>query len=162
MGLLKEFETLDQQREQARQMIPSGCMPILSTLCSFILWFLFFAGNKEWQVLVCAVIFSIIALAGIMSFKRPNAKAQNDLGIMYGEGRGVPQNYYTAFKYFQKAAQKGLADAQFNLGIMYYEGKGVPKNYNIAFEWFKKAAQQGHAQAQNNLSVMYRNGLGVY
>jgi TPR repeat protein len=33
--------------------------------------------------------------------------AQNNLGAMYGEGRGVPQNYVLAHMWFNLAASKG-------------------------------------------------------
>ena len=48
-----------------------------------------------------------------------NAGAQNDLGVMYAEGRGVPQDDAKAIKWFRKAAEQGHADAQLNLGEMY-------------------------------------------
>ena len=44
----------------------------------------------------------------------PNA--QNQLGIHYSEGRGLPQNYLEAKDWFKKAADQGHAGAQVNLG----------------------------------------------
>lgn len=84
-----------------------------------------------------------------------SAKAQNALGIMYTEGRGVPQNFSEAAKWFQKAANQGLPDAEYYLARMYYKGKGVPKNLTQAKKWFKKAASQGHAKAQDELGLLY-------
>ena len=50
-----------------------------------------------------------------------NAKAQNNLGLMYDEGTGVPQNYAEAVKWYRKAASQGDAVAQSNLasGLWY-------------------------------------------
>ena len=49
-----------------------------------------------------------------------DASAQFNLGLMYYDGEGVPQNYKTAVKWYSLAAEQGYADAQFNLGLMYY------------------------------------------
>ena len=55
--------------------------------------------------------------------------AQYKLGVMYHQGRGVPQGFTEAVKWFQKAAEQGLADAQYGLGFMYGNGQGVPRDY---------------------------------
>jgi len=74
---------------------------------------------------------------------------------MYANGKGVPQDYKTAVKWYTLAAEQGVADAQFNLGLMYYEGEVVPQNYKIAVKWFTLAAEQDYARAQYNLGLMY-------
>lgn len=90
-----------------------------------------------------------------------NAYAQNDLGVIYAMGEGVPQNYVEAVSWFRKSAEQGFAIAQYNLGLKYYYGQGVPKDYVEVVKWYRKAAEQGHAEAQNDLGVMYANGNGV-
>src|SRR5512143_870522 len=70
--------------------------------------------------------------------------AQYNLGIMYYNGQGVPQDYPEAVKWFRKAADQGDADAQFILGVIYTLGQGVPQGYAEALKWFRKAADQGH------------------
>jgi TPR repeat protein len=87
--------------------------------------------------------------------------AQFSLGLMYGRGRGVAQDYNQAVAWFHRAADLGDIPAQNNLGAMYSEGLGVAKDYNQAVAWYRKAAEQGDAQAQNNLGSMYNRGLGV-
>jgi TPR repeat protein len=81
---------------------------------------------------------------------RGEAEAQNNLGVMYANGRGVPQDYAEAVSWFRKAAEQGHAS-----------GRGVPQDYAEAVSWFRKAAEQGHASAQHNLGSMYLNGVGV-
>ena len=49
-------------------------------------------------------------------------KAQNSLGAMYYNGRGVTQSYDEAVKWYRLAAAQGLADAQIRLGLMYEQG----------------------------------------
>ena len=46
------------------------------------------------------------------------AFAQYNLGVMYANGQGVPQNYKTAVKWYRLAAEQGLANAQSNLEIL--------------------------------------------
>ncbi len=68
------------------------------------------------------------------------ADAQFNLGLMYGNGHGVPQDYARAVKWYRKAADQGVADAQLMLGVMYGEGQGVPKDYAQAHMWLNLAA----------------------
>ena len=48
-----------------------------------------------------------------------NAAAQYNLGVMYHEGKGMPQDYAKAVRWFRDAANQGNAYAQHNLGVMY-------------------------------------------
>lgn len=80
---------------------------------------------------------------------------------MYEHGRGVPQDYAEALKWYRKAADQGNADAQDSVGSMYEQGKGVPQNYAEALKWYRKAAEQGDSSAQTSLGGMYEWGLGV-
>jgi TPR repeat protein len=54
-------------------------------------------------------------------------QAQNDLGVKYALGQGVPQDEAEAVKWYRKAAEQGDANAQFSLGAMYGIGQGVAK-----------------------------------
>ena len=90
-----------------------------------------------------------------------HAGAQNNLGVMYASGEGVPKGEQRAAAWFRKAAEQGDASAQFNLGNMYRNGQGMPKDEQQAVAWYRKAAEQGDASAQNSLGVMYANGWGV-
>ena len=73
------------------------------------------------------------------------AVAQSNLGFMYAEGQGVPQDYVEAVKCYRLAADQGLADAQFSLGLRYAQGQGVPQDYVEAYAWFSLAAAGGFA-----------------
>ena len=88
-------------------------------------------------------------------------KAQANLGQMYSDGRGVPQDYATAAAWFRKAAEQCSDRAQLKLGFMYYEGRGVPQDYAAAVSWYRRAAEQGEVRTQHNLGSMYANGQGV-
>ena len=57
--------------------------------------------------------------------KQGDVDAQNELGWIYREGKGIAQNDKKAVGYFRKAAKQGHAEAQARLGDMYYEGRGA-------------------------------------
>ena len=70
--------------------------------------------------------------------------AQFNLGVMYAEGRGVPQDEAAAVYWYRLAAEQGLAEAQLNLGDMYAEGRGVSQDEAEAARWYRLAAAQGY------------------
>ena len=92
---------------------------------------------------------------------RGHPTSQLNLGIMYHNGNGVPQNYVEAMKWWRRAAKQGNAMAQTGIGYMYANGEGVPQDYVEAAQWYRLAAEQGFATAQNNLGVLYEYGQGV-
>ena len=115
--------------------------------------------------------------------KQGNAYAQYNLGLMYANGHGVPQDDKTAVKWYRLAAEQGYADAQeyldklllheklksltlaaengdkhasFKLGGMYNGtilGHGIPKDRKMARKWWKLAAEQGHSGAQDIMNI---------
>ena len=85
---------------------------------------------------------------------------RNPLDIGPG-GKRVCMVSDDSVKWYQLAAEKGLADAQYTLGFMYFYGHGVEQDYWKAVVWFQRAAEQGHADAQYELCVCYENGHGV-
>jgi TPR repeat protein len=89
------------------------------------------------------------------------AKAQNMIGNIYSEGRGVPQDSAQALSWYRKSAEQGLPEAQTSLGVMYDIGEGVAKNSEQADAWFRKAAEQGFAPGQYDLALAYEEGKGV-
>jgi TPR repeat protein len=80
---------------------------------------------------------------------------------MYAEGKGVPQDYQEAVKWYRLGAAQGYVLAESSLGLAYEKGQGVPQNYQEAVKWYRLAAAQGNQFAQGNLGVMYANGTGV-
>ena len=97
-----------------------------------------------------------------------NADAQFNLGSMYAEGRGVPQDLEQSAIWDLKAADAGNAAAKmvvgfkcFSLGVRYYNGFGVPQDYKRAAVWYRKAADRGTPVAEFALGGMYEKGQGV-
>jgi TPR repeat protein len=78
-----------------------------------------------------------------------NADAQHNLGVMYGDGDGVPQDDKTTLKWWTLAAEQGDADAQLNLGGMYGKGRGVLQDNIYAHMWVHIAASSGDTDASS-------------
>jgi TPR repeat protein len=83
-----------------------------------------------------------------------NADAQFNLGLMYREGKGVPQDVKEATAWLSKAAEQGQAEAQENLGLSYAKGLGVERDWVQADKWFSIAAASGKESAINNQKVV--------
>ena len=76
--------------------------------------------------------------------KQGYAPAQSNLGVMYENGLGVPQDYKAAVRWYTLATEQGNAIAQYNLGGMYTFGKGVIKDYVYAYMWGNIAETNGN------------------
>ena len=119
-------------------------------------------------LLICLMLFTGSAHAAEDDFdaikkaaEQGNVDAQYNLGFMYDNGEGVPEDDTEAVRWFRQAAEQGNVDAQYNLGFMYVKGEGVPEDDAEAVRWFRQAAEQGHAAAQGMLGIMYTMGKGV-
>ena len=93
--------------------------------------------------------------AAAVSLWRPlavegDATLQYLLGEIHDTGRGVPQNYGEAARWYRLAAEQGHALAQNNLGVMYLRGQGVPQDYVLAHMWFNLAAARWNDPAVEN------------
>ena len=74
--------------------------------------------------------------------KRGDVKAQAQLGWMYETGRGVPQNFFEAAKWYSRAAVQGNGWAQFELGMLYNKGEGVVRDFVLSYMWLSLSASQ--------------------
>lgn len=82
------------------------------------------------------------------------ASAQFNLGAMYDNGEGVPEDDKEAVKWFRLAAEQGDANAQSNLGVMYDNGRGVPEDNIMAYMWWNLAAASGHKSSVENKQII--------
>jgi TPR repeat protein len=87
--------------------------------------------------------------------------AQYNIGVLYDQGLGVPQDFGEATKWYRLAAEAGHVDAQANLGFAYQQGRGVAPDNAEAARWYRLAADQGDVEAQMNLGYFLANGIGV-
>ncbi len=84
-----------------------------------------------------------------------SAAAQFNVGRMYLDGQGVPQDPSQAAKWFERAAEQDYEKAQLNLGAMYGSGNGVKRDYVQAYKWLNICAAKGDGKcvAQRDLVV---------
>ncbi|HAY45856.1 MAG TPA: hypothetical protein DCY55_06180 [Gammaproteobacteria bacterium] len=87
--------------------------------------------------------------------------AHFNLGSSYYSGKGTPQNYKEALKWFKASAEKGNSNAQRALAVMYYRGEGITQDYREAAKWFVVSAEQGNEGAQYYLGVIHYEGEGT-
>ena len=75
-----------------------------------------------------------------MAAEQGNARAQYNLGVMYNQGEGVPEDKAEAARWYRLAAEQGHTGAQYNLGVMYAIGEGIPEEDAEAVRWYRMAA----------------------
>ncbi|MCY3593818.1 MAG: tetratricopeptide repeat protein [Bacteroidetes bacterium] len=92
-----------------------------------------------------------------LTAEQGHARAQKNLGVMYENGHGVPENYQEALNWYRRAAEQGDTTAQRNLGNMYDNGKGVPRNEQEAMRWYELIAEQGDPSDHYSLGMEYMN-----
>jgi localization factor PodJL len=80
--------------------------------------------------------------------------AEFEVGARFAEGKGVPQNFKEAAKWYQNSADKGFAQAEYRLGTLYERGLGVKTDRSRAAAWYQRAAEQGNVKAMHNLAVL--------
>ncbi len=85
---------------------------------------------------------------------------QFNLGLLYLDGQGVPQDLDQAVKWFNRSAEQGYDKAQLNLGALYATGKGVKRDYVQAYKWLNICSSQGNAKcvAQRDLVAKKLSG----
>jgi localization factor PodJL len=84
--------------------------------------------------------------------------AEYEIALRFSEGHGVPQSFEDAARWFERAANHGLAPAQYRLGSLYEKGQGVKKELETARKLYFAAAEQGSGKAMHNLAVLYAEG----
>ena len=85
-----------------------------------------------------------------------HAGAQYNLGLMYANGYGVPEDDAEAVRWYRLAADQGHAGAQHRLGLMYYNGEGVLRDNVTAHMWFNIAGANGAEDGRDNREIIER------
>jgi TPR repeat protein len=76
-----------------------------------------------------------------------NSWAQNNIGVLYFGGNGVPKNYLCALKWQLKAAEQNKSEyAPNNIGKFFENGQGVPLDKYKALEWFCHGGDKSHRE----------------
>ena len=84
-----------------------------------------------------------------------------NLGLMYGEGSGVRQDYAQARRWYEQAAANDDGLGMNYLGRLYLHGHGVRKDYVKARVWIEKGARRNEPVAICSLGELYREGQSV-
>ena len=92
---------------------------------------------------------------------KQDTKAQNQLALLYYEGKGVPEDEGRAAEWMRKAAEGGDAHSEYMLAWFFYNGIGVAQDYVKTLEWAQKAMEKGDTNATVLLARLYRLGRGV-
>jgi hypothetical protein len=74
-----------------------------------------------------------------------SAAAQLNIGLLYLDGHGVPQDYGEAVMWLRRSAEQDNTEAQHELGALYGTGKGVKRDYVQAFKWMNLCAAKGNS-----------------
>jgi TPR repeat protein len=82
------------------------------------------------------------------------AAAQYNLGLMYLDGHGVPQDPAEAVKWFKRSADQDYTQAQHNLGAMYGAGQGVKRDYVQAYKWLNICAAKGNTGCESQRDLI--------
>jgi TPR repeat protein len=97
-------------------------------------------------------------------------EAQINLGMMFENGQGVPQDFKKAIRWYRLAANQGLTKAQeklnsllkisptaqinFDLGVRFETGQEVPQDFREAIRFYRLAADLGHIKAQEKINLI--------
>jgi TPR repeat protein len=121
-------------------------------------------GNKPTSInTISALRIKSFITTFLIIYPNPN------LGFMYKKGKGVKQDDFKAFKFFQKACDLNSGSGCFNLGLSYKEGKlkqPLPEFKSHAF-WENLNALKSSCLTPLpslycfNLGFMYKKGKGV-
>ena len=83
-----------------------------------------------------------------------DATAQFALGARYAIGEDVAQDYSTAARWFDLAANQGHVVAQATLGAYYWSGTGVPQDLDKAYFWSVLAQAGGDEASKYRLAAL--------
>jgi len=86
-----------------------------------------------------------------------DSQAQYELGLFYSQDyeRVVAIDYFEAFTWTQKAAQKNHRMAQRLLAKFYDMGRGTDKDMELTLKWYRSSALLGCKQSQRWMGQMY-------
>jgi len=100
-----------------------------------------------------ALVPALASAAGLpprvqQALARGDARAEERLGALYDQGRGVAPDPALAALLYGKAARRGSGAAQLNLANLYLEGRGVQADPVAAYAWADAAAANGEPGGQ--------------
>ena len=96
-----------------------------------------------------------------------HARAQDRVGVLYAQGKGVKQDYKEAQRWYQMAEKSNLSLARYHLGLLEWQGSLAPRSLEKAYAWCEKGAEglsdaagKGDVEALVALGWMFQEGMG--
>lgn len=87
-----------------------------------------------------------------------DAESLYRVGLYYGTGDVVAQDYEKSRKYMEEADRQGCTKAASALGTYYIYGFGVKKDVQKALSYLERAAKNGYAYAAVEAADIYKHG----
>lgn len=88
-----------------------------------------------------------------------NVSAQFYLGKCYEYGIGMEKNATEAFRYYRRAAERGLPDAMYSIAMFYSNGIVVQRNESRKQEWLSRFEKKGGKCLLPDIVSIYNEGL---
>ena len=86
-----------------------------------------------------------------------HAGAQNNLALLYKNGKGVEQDLEKAFSLFLDAAVHGNVFAMRNVAVCYFNGQGICNDFDFAASWLRTATLRYDGRAMLMLGAIYED-----
>ena len=147
--VIEPKERKNYQLELVEELAAKGIAPAMMDICQRF----FDSGNYDNAE---QVIGYLEAMAG-----KNVSYAMLLLGSIYYTGKGVPQSYKEATKWYEMAAEGLESYGLCNLGYCYFYGRDMDVNYKRAYECFSLSAYMKNPNAMYKLGDMHYNGHHV-
>lgn len=123
------------------------------------------ADEAAWQAFLAANYSQALA-SFLPAAQAGDADAQYAIGVMYSQGKGVPEDLAEAVRWYRLAAERGHDKAAFNLGFLLFQGYAdragnEHQDAAEALKWLAISGERGNAMAQALVGEMYLEGRGV-
>jgi len=149
MIIVEPKEYRDYKKELTDELAAKGIVPAMMDVCRRFFEYKTYE-NAE------LVISNLEKMA-----EKGDSHAMLLLGNIYYTGKGVPQSYKEATKWYETAAEGLEPYGLCNLGYCYFYGRDMKVNYKRAYECFSLAAYMYNPNAMYKLGDMYYYGNHV-
>ena len=127
-----------------------------------LLYYIYVRNESLFVPIILHIGFNALSLFWYRKAVEKGVKgAKANLGMVYVEGSGVPQDIERGVALVKESAEEDAMSGQLYLGLLYEYGAGVEQDITKALELYRKSAEQGDLYGQRQLGRMYRQGIGV-
>jgi TPR repeat protein len=116
---------------------------------------------RIWAVLAVSLLASGLDCSVASAQNAPSAGVSAQEAFEKGAEAYSKNDYRTALKWFQSAADRGVPEALFSVGLMYRDAKGVIPDQTAAMKSFQAAAAKGYVRAKTAIGRQFLLGDGV-